>query len=359
MGRQKRAAVVTPYFVDHDAVCNDVFHSAQILRSAGWDARVFAAGSLSARERAAPLGELGGFLGGPEDLFYYHFSTGHAECLAAARAAPGRRVLKYHNITPPEFFSLWSDELAEASRAGREQLAEVAALPWERVLGASAYNLTELAAHVRPGTPLEPLAPFQEIDAPGEPPIRGAETPRILTVGRLSPSKGHPFLLRILRYLVHDLGVPATLDIVGKADPRMVSYTRMLALMVREYGLEAHVRFHGEVAAPTLAASYAQASVYLMGSEHEGFCVPLVEAMAYGLPIVALATSAIPETLGDAGIAWETRDARRFAVTLACLLDDADARRELGARGRARYAQRFSKEALRERTLQLLEPRPA
>ena len=168
----------------------------------------------------------------------------------------------------------------------------------------------------------------------------------MLTGGRIAPSKGHPFLLRVLRYLVHDLGTPATLDIVGKADPRMVSYVRLLALLVREYGLEAHVRFHGEITTPELARLYAEASVCVMASDHEGFCVPVVEAMAFGVPVVALGTSAIPETVGDAGIVWNERDPRRFALTLRHLLGDPSERAALGGLGRARYEARFTNERI-------------
>lgn len=352
----RRAAVVTPFFVDHDAVCNDVFRSAGALRRHGWDARIFAAGSDSRREAARPLGELAGHLRDPHDLLYFHFSTGHGPTLAAVRAVSCRRVMKYHNVTPAEFFSLWSDELAEASRLGRLQLPEVAAMPWERVIGASAFNLREIAPHVRPGTPLEVLAPFPAdvaARASGAPERTGP--PRILTVGRIAPSKGHAFALRILRYLVHDLGVPAVLDVVGKADNRMLAYTRMLALMVREYRLEAHVRFHGEVADDELAARYRAASAFLMVSDHEGFCVPLAEAMAFGVPALALGTTAIPETVGDAGIVWEERDPRRFALALKRIFEDPVEARALGERGRARYEELFSASALERRIVQLLD----
>jgi glycosyltransferase involved in cell wall biosynthesis len=356
LARARRAAVVTPFFVDHDAVCNDVFHSAAALRRHGWEACVFAAGGGSSREQARPLAELQAFVSMPTDLLYFHFSTGHAPTLQAVRTARCRRVMKYHNITPPEFFSLWSDELAEASRLGRIQLPQVAALPWERVIGASRYNLTELAPHIRPGTPLEALPPFHDVAATGAADISGM---RLLTVGRLAPSKGHAFLLRMLRYLVHDLGIEASLDIVGKTDARMVSYARLLSLMVREFGLEGHVRFHGELDAAQLEARYREAALFVMASDHEGFCVPLAEAMAFGLPVVALGTSAIPETVGDAGIVWDERDPRRFGATVKRLLEEPSIAHELAERGRRRYAEMFAPRAIESRLIALLDRPPA
>lgn len=343
--RNPRAAVVTPYFVDRDAVCNDVFHGAQALRRAGFETRIFAVGSTSQREAAAPLAELEGFLRSPEDLCYFHFSTGKREVTDAIARLGCRKVIKLHNITPPELFSTWSDELAEASRAGRRAMPAVAAMGWEHVLADSSYNLAEFAPLLPPETPSSVLPPFHETDElvalrPSIAPR--SKVPRLLTVGRVVQSKGHPFLLRTLRYLVQELATPVMLDIVGKPDNRMVSYLRLLALMVREYGLEGHVTFHGEVTSAQLAERYAAATAFVMASEHEGFCVPIIEAMAFGVPVVALGTTAVPETVGEAGIVWEERDPRRFAVSLQRLIHGEAERAMLSAAGGARYAAVYS-----------------
>src|SRR5687768_1579952 len=136
----------------------------------------------------------------------------------------------------------------------------------------------------------------------------------------------------------------------------MVSYVRMLALRVREYRLESHVRVHGESDAAGLARLHSAASAFVMSSEHEGFCVPIVEAMAFGVPVVALGTSAIPETVGDAGIVWSERDPRRFAVALKRLLGDAAERAWLGGLGRARYDARFSNATIEAGAAALFSP---
>jgi glycosyltransferase involved in cell wall biosynthesis len=341
---ERRAAVVTPFFSDHDAVCNDVRHGAQALRRRGWDARIFAVGGSSGREEIHPLAGLASFVRAPTDLAYYHFSTGRRDVLDAVSALTCRKVLKFHNVTPPELFSIWSDELAEASRAGRAEMPEVGRIDWERAWADSSFNLAEIAPFIGHGVPTGVLPPFHDIEELLA--LRGdaapSTLPRILTVGRVTQSKGHPFLLRVMAYLVHSLGVEARLEIVGKADHRLVAYSRMLSLMVRELGLDSHVTFHGEVAPEALARRYAQASIFLSGSEHEGFCVPIAEAMAFGVPVVALGTTAVPETVGEAGIVWNERDPRRFAVTIRRLLDEPAERDWLAGEGRRRYAQAFS-----------------
>jgi glycosyltransferase involved in cell wall biosynthesis len=345
VAQDRRAAVITPFFADHDAVCNDVRHGAEALRRQGWDARVFAVGGQSGREHVHPVSDLGAFIRSPDDLAYYHFSTGRRDVLDAVASLACRKILKFHNITPPELFSMWSDELAEASRAGRSEMPDVARLGWERVWADSSFNLAEIAPLLPEDVPRSVLSPFhdtEELVALRPQHVTEQAMPRILAVGRIAQSKGHPFLIRVLHYLVHHLGTPARLDIVGKPDHRLVAYLRMLQLMVRELRLEPYVTFHGEIAPAALAERYASASVFLGASEHEGFCVPIVEAMAFGVPVVALGTTAVPETVGDAGIVWNERDPRRFAVTILELLDAPERAAWLAEQGRRRYAASFA-----------------
>ena len=352
MDNAPRAALLTPHFADRDAVCNDIYHSAEALRRRGWEARVFAMGGESEREAVHAPEEVPKFIRAETDLVYFHFSHGQKALTDAVEAVRCRKVLKFHNVTPPELFSMWSDELAEASRTGREGIARVAAMGWERVFADSAFNLADIAPHLPASTPRAVLAPFHETDAllahgAGAP--AGQGPPRLLTVGRVVQSKGHPFLLRVVRYLVQELRTPVVLDVVGKPDHRLLAYLRTLELMVREFGIEANVALHGEVSGAALAARYAAASVFVMSSEHEGFCVPIVEAMAFGVPVVALGTTAVPETVGDAGIVWSERDPRRFAVGIKRLLDNPDERAWLGEQGRRRFAARFENRMIEER----------
>jgi len=353
----RRAAVVTPFFADHDAVCNDVRHGAQALRRRGWDARIFAVGGRSGHETIHPVAELASFARAPADLAYYHFSTGRRDVLDAIAALPCRKILKFHNITPPELFSMWSDELAEASRSGRAEMHEVGRIGWERVWADSSFNLGEIGPYLAPGTPQSVLPPFHDVDAllAFGPPRAAANPSSLLAVGRIAQSKGHPFLLRVMHYLVHSLGTDAMLDIVGKPDHRLTAYLRVLQLMVRESGLESRVTFHGEIPPEALARRYAQASIFLSGSEHEGFCVPVVEAMAFGVPIVALGTTAVPETVGEAGIVWNERDPRRYAVAIQQLLAMPAEREWLASEGRRRYADSFSNARTEERMMAALD----
>jgi glycosyltransferase involved in cell wall biosynthesis len=313
-------------------------------------------GSTSERETAAHVEELPSWIRDAGDLVCFHFSTGQRQVTDTIERLACRKVLKFHNITPAEFFSTWSDELAEASRTGRLDMQRVARMGWEHVMGDSSFNLAEIAPYLPQSTPRSVVAPFHETHEllalrPSPGPTAGA--PRIVTVGRITQSKGHALLLRAIRYLVRELQTEVVLDVVGKPDNRMLAYFRMLKLMVGEFGIEANVAFHGEVSSAALAQLYGGATAFAITSEHEGFCVPLIEAMAFGLPVVALGTSAVPETVGGAGIVWEERDPRRFALTLKRLLESPDERRWLAEQARARYAA-FDNAAIEQRMVAAL-----
>lgn len=346
MSQPRRAAIVTPFYVDNDAVCNDVFHFGHNLRASGWEAQTFAIGRHRSNDAALPLEDLPQYLRASTDVLLYHFSTGCPSALALVEQARCIKVLRYHNITPPELFSVWCDDLAEATRIGRAEIPRVGAVEWHAVWGASCYNLGELAPYLA-GTPRQvSLPPFHDVAAllQQSPPDKAHpdESLRVLFVGRIAPSKGHAFMLRVIRYAVHELGLALDVQIVGKVDHRLKGYYTMLQAMVQEYAIGHAVTFTGEVSANELARHYRRADVFLCTSDHEGFCVPLVEAMAFGVPIVALGTTAIPETVGDAGIVFAERDPRRFAVALKTLLEQPDARKTLAALGLERFQRAYS-----------------
>jgi glycosyltransferase involved in cell wall biosynthesis len=127
--------------------------------------------------------------------------------------------------------------------------------------------------------------------------------------------------------------------VVGKGGEGLSPYSQLLHRATEMLGLGDAVIFTGGVSEEALKAYYKVADVFVTTSEHEGFCVPLVEAMSMELPIAAYAGSAIPETLGDAGLCWEERDPFLLAETLDVITKDAGLRANLAARALRRYRQ--------------------
>ncbi len=264
----------------------------------------------------------------PGDVVVYQFAT--ASPMAQWLADRGETlVVNYHNITPPELLAAWDNHLALGQLRAQGELkllAPRAAL----AVADSAYNEAHLraagfartavvppSAGLPPET-LTPVSPVADVLAHGA---------RWLCVGRVAPNKALEDVVAALAVTRSGIDPGATLRIIGK--PATPSYDAALHRYVSELGLSAAVRFDGHASDATVAAAYEQADVLVVTSAHEGFCVPVVEAMAARLPVVAFAQGALPEVLGDAGALVTDRNPYALARTINALLHDLARRQRL------------------------------
>ncbi len=220
-------------------------------------------------------------------------------------------MLDYHNITPPSFYEGWEDHTSEKVALALVQAAGLAPMSALGIAD-SAFNAADLR---RLGCPTTAVVPIL-VDVDDHPPVVDqAELSRLgaahgratvlLFVGRLSPNKAQHHLVEALWLYRRWYDPDARLHLVG---PSMTaSYADAVFALADELGLAGAVR-HGEhLSDGELAAWYADADVFVCLSEHEGFCIPLLEAMRSELPIVAFSAGAVPETLGGAGIVIESK----------------------------------------------------
>jgi glycosyltransferase involved in cell wall biosynthesis len=142
--------------------------------------------------------------------------------------------------------------------------------------------------------------------------------------------------------------------IVGRGDPRLAVYTEALHARTARLGLGEAVVFTGGVSLAALRAYYQAAHLFVITSRHEGFCVPLVEAMALGVPVLALGSTAVPGTVGDAGLVWQEDDPQLLAESMHRLVTDREAAAVLGARGCRRYHDHFTNARIEHRFLAAL-----
>ncbi len=257
-------------------------------------------------------------------------------------AAPGHRVLVYHNLTPPELLAPYCPEVARLTAAGRRELARLAESGRvELAIGVSEYNAADLRRAGFSRVAALPLPmDLARFDAPGDPALDALlrRAPRIfLTVGRVAPNKRLEDLLRVAAYYLRHVDPAAWFVIVG-GSRGLEGYADALARLHRRLGLDERVRFTGKVAHAELVSWYRHASVYLCTSEHEGFCAPLLEAMACGVPVLARAAAAVPETLADAGVLFDDADPAALGEMLHLLATDEALRARLRDRARARVA---------------------
>ena len=342
MRRMARRAIhqIVAGFVEGDAISNHALALQKIFRAWGHGSEIFCPlRHISprmrgrARDLAAHRAEAR-----PGDLTLFHFSIG-SETVDYFRALPAPRVLVYHNITPGRWFHALYDERERILDRGRGELAGLAALP-DLCLADSAFNAEELVAagfrhvEVMPIIVGDPLAR----ERPDEKFLRRWRDglKNILFVGRVVPNKRFEDLLKAFAAYRRFVGRDARLLLVGSY-MGLERYLALLKNLARELGLD-NVLFTNHVRADQLAGFYRVADLFLCASEHEGFCIPLLEAMAADVPVLAYAAGAVPETLGGSGVLYREKDYPRIAEMMALLLADGPLRRGVVARQRARLA---------------------
>lgn len=335
-----------PVLAAHDGIGAHVLHLREVLRSAGVESAIYAE---VLDERLA--GEACHYLDGPARpdparLVLFHASTSSDMTgWLRSRGRLGQRILTcYHNITPASYFRRWLPEAAEAMLAAREELASLAPLT-ELAIGVSEYNTAELSALGYTRTETAPLlvdlaADHDEADQETSERLeaeRSAGGHRWLFVGRIAPNKcQHDVIAAFAAY--RRLADPkAQLTLVGGATAP--AYREALQRLASELRLGDSVTFAEGLSRAELIAHFHSSDVLVCLSEHEGFCAPLVEAMELGVPVVAFAAAAVPETVAGAGVLLADKDPLTVAVAVAELLADGGRRAQLIAAGRARAAE--------------------
>lgn len=323
---------VIPTLASRDAIGAHTLALRNALRSAGVDSDIFyGTCTPDVADEGRPIAELGD--PGPDRWLLYQLSIGSPVFdTLMAHAEP--KIVNYHNITPADLLAAWEPEVGRQVELGRQQLRALA--PESRLaICDSAFNETELVEAGYRHTTVVPLLIDVTAAAPAPDPTVAAKLRRakrdggadLLFVGKIAPHKAPHDLVRMLAAL-HRAGDPrARLHLVGS--PLGATYARALSLFVERLRLSDTVTVTGSVSPAALEAYYQAADVFVCASDHEGFCVPVVEAMGHRLPVVAYGAGAIPETVGHGGLVLETKQPVVFATAVQRVLDDLDLRRRL------------------------------
>ncbi len=337
-----------PNLLEGDGIADNCLAIHRLLSENGCKSRIFA-GSVHPEVTGlvSPIDCLD-----VPDLLLYHFG-GPFDLLEEATALPCRRGMIYHNVTPAEFYEPYDPATAQMCRRGRERLPRLREF-FDFALAVSAYNRLELVHHGFPRAWEMPLV----IDWPQCAPESGQgktkeEELRLLFVGRMVPNKKVEDLLEVLARLRKSRRGGVSLTVVGYDDPEG-AYGRYLRRRAVELKVASLVDFAGRVARETLQDHYRRSTVFLTLSEHEGFCVPILESMYFRLPVVAFAAGAVPETVGDAGLLLDKKSPEQVAKAIELVADIPQLRRALTDRG-ARRVKIFNLERTGSRLLAVLE----
>jgi glycosyltransferase involved in cell wall biosynthesis len=313
-----------------DAVTNQALACRALFDAWGWDGDDYSAVIAPGigRDAIRQLHELTPRSG---EVLLLHYS-GYARGLEPLFGAAPRSLLISHNITPARYF--WEHEPVDAVRCelGRGQLAQLAG-SIDALAGVSEYNARELRELSSREAAVIPVLFDRSALAPAGPPPQGP--PTILFVGRLTPHKRQDLVIRAFARYRRERP-DARLVLVGV--PITPSFGEQLRRFADEQAPGA-VTFEAGISSERLAEHYRAAHAFLCLSEHEGFCVPLLESFHYGVPVIARDRGAIAEVAGDAALLLGEDDGlRTIAELLALVVEDAELRDELAARGERRLA---------------------
>ena len=337
-----------------DAIGDSARRTRDLLRAIGHTAEIYALTiDESLREDIRPFGDPDA---GRGDLTIFHYAL-PSPMTEPFASLTSRRILQYHNITPAHFFAPYDPALFRLAVLGRRELASLVGRV-DLALGDSDYNRRELEALGFTDTGVLPIA----IDATRMSRLRPQPAlarmlddglSNILFVGRLVPNKRIEDHIRLAEQYKRYVDADYRFIFVGRYDavPR---YFAMIRSLVTEFKMPSdRFWFTGNVSDEDLATFYRAADVYVSLSEHEGFCVPLLEAMAADVPVLAYTAAAVPETMGDAGVQFAPKDLEYAAELLGMLVYDDALRARVLAGQRARLSD-FGDAPMRSQLTQLV-----
>ncbi len=291
------------------------------------------------------------------DVTIFHFALPSPMTAPFAALGAGR-VLQYHNITPARFFAPYDPALVRLATLARQELATLAGA-CDLALGDSEYNREELERLGFARTAVLPIAvDFDRLrKAPRCPTLEKMlddELTTILFVGRLAPNKCIEDHIRLAEHFKRYVDGECRFIFVGRTDVAPRYYSMVRALVAEYRMLPERFLFVGPVPDRELATYYRTADAYLSLSEHEGFCVPLLEAMAMDVPVLAYAAGAVPDTMGGAGMVFSPKDLEYAAELLGALVHDDEVRAAVIA-GQRRRVREFEGEAFERKLIEILE----
>lgn len=329
-----------PSFVPRDAIGSHALQVRSVLQELGLRSEFYVADA--APELASLAHPYDGYRGRPGDWILYQASTG-SKVGDWLLARPEPKIVNYHNVTPAATFERWEPRLADEVAEGRRQVAKLASVT-SHAIAVSRYNADELVDMGYRSTSVVPL--LLDLDSferdVDRPTLDWLERSRsrgganILFVGRIVPNKAQHDLVKALYAYRRAYDPAARLHLVGGVSSG--AYVDALKRFVGRLGLREAIDLAGSVTNAELAAYYKGADVFVCLSDHEGFCVPLLEAMHNGIPIVAYGSSAIPETVADAAVVLPDKRPSTVAAAVERVLSDAGLRERLVAAGRRRLA---------------------
>lgn len=345
---------VAPALIYGDAVSNNVIALRDTFRSMGYKSQIYSKWiDPEVSDHAKPLNK---YKGDESNILFYHFPLAGGEITDFVKDLPDRKILIYHNITPPEFYFKY-DKLSALQCS--DGLKEVKGLTddFELALGVSEFNRRDLVNFGFRNTGVLPIfSDFGKFNSAGKTlKVDSAEDNGVvnfLFVGRVAPNKCYEDIIKSFYCYNRYINTNSRLYLVGST--HIKAYVSHLENLIKGLEIEDSIIFAGKVKDEELAEHYRNADVFLCMSEHEGFCVPLLEAMHFHVPIVAYRATGVPYTLGDSGLLVAEKNYVKIAELINILLRDQKFKQRIITK-QDRRLEDFDRAHVREKINRIIE----
>jgi len=350
-----RVDQLVPAFHKGDAIGDTAYHLKGFFHSQGFSSEIYCL--TCDRELEGKSRPFTSFLEvSSSDVTILHFAL-PSPLTQALIKLPSRKVLIYHNITPPEFFADFSREMTDISRLGREELASLAP-HISLALADSEFNRQELDQFGFRKTAVFPLfidfAKYNRQMSRFIYDLFRDERTNVLFVGRIVPNKRIEDLIKVIFYYKKYISPLVRLIVVGKTRS-LSSYFQSLVCLADEFYLKPdEICFTGHIPDEEMYALYKASDVFLSLSEHEGFGLPFVESMVFDLPIIAYDSTAVPYTLDGAGVLIKHKRVDYVGELVDVVAHDRKLRERL-IKGQRRRLKEFKEQNLEKFLLNNLE----
>lgn len=321
---------ILPSLAYGDAIGNDVLALNDTIKECGYDTEIYAEGidSRLPQNTARPILEFSDLA--PEDILIYHLAIGW-RYVDLIKKQDCKKIAIYHNVTPPNFYYGYNQVVYDACKKGLEEV-ESLRNTFDYCLADSEFNKEDL---IRMGytCKIDVLPILIAFDDYKKTPFKkiidqyADGNTNIIFVGRIVPNKKHEDVIAAFYYYKKNFNPRARLFLVGSYSEKEIYYNR-LKDYIAELGLT-DVYFPGHIKFEEMLAYYKIADIFLCMSEHEGFCVPLVESMIFDVPIVAYDSSAISYTLGKSGFLLKRKNSLETAGVIDRIVNDKELRQQL------------------------------
>lgn len=344
-----------PAFHRGDAIGEEARHLRDFFRRQGYKSDIYCLNRDEGLEEESRL--FNEFKPGEKkDVVILHFALPSPLSYELIRL-PSRRVIIHHNVTSPEFFMGFSEELVRIASLGKRELRQLASFV-DLGLADSEFNRQELESLGFQRTAVFPLfVNFDRYQKPANPFIykiyRDGRT-NILFVGRIVPNKKIEDLIKVTFYFKKYISSLVRLIIVGKITSLPKYYESLVRLVDDFYLQPEEVLFTGHVPDEDMFAYYQVADVFVSLSEHEGFCLPLIESMLFDVPVLAYSAGAVASTLDGAGVLLKEKRVAEIAELVNILSQNEKFRAKIIHHQRKRL-ERFRSFPREEYLLSLLE----